>query len=125
MGALRGRRPSAVQVLGVELLIYADNHRRHREQDDALRRALVASGMRASDVFEVPRGEEPDAQPVDPAQDANANLDYSQVTWDEQASPDTWLLLQQQLSQNRVTVTVPDESPAAPIPVAEFDREWT
>ncbi len=125
MGLLRGRRPSAVQTLGVELLVFADNHQRHREQDDALRRALVASGMRISDVFDVPKADEPQAQAVDPAQDANVNLDYSQVKWDEQASPDTWQLLQQQLSQNRITVTVPDGAPPAPIPEPEYDREWT
>ncbi len=105
----------------MELLEYVDNLRRHRRDDDALRRALVASGVQIKDAFDI---EEP--QPVpEAAHDAGVDLDYTAVQWDEQASPDTWALMQQQLTQSRVTVTVPDTAPEQAPPVPEFDREWT
>lgn len=114
-----------MQQFGLELLILADGWKASEGWDERLRMALVAAGADPGDVF----ADMLPAEDVDPAQDAELDLDYSAVNWAEDASVDEWQLLQEQLASTRVSVpsTSPEatDGPVLPeVPDVDFDREW-
>lgn len=111
-----------VQALAVDLLVYADNQRRTSRDLDALKLALVSAGASVETLF--PSIAE--AWSGDPVDDEGVSFDYSEVAWEQDASPSDWELMQAAMVNDRVTVREPS-APAAPVADLPFetDREWT
>lgn len=109
--------------MAAELLVFADGRLRAEEGLEALKRAMVASGLKVDELFSA----EAEAWSGDPADDEGVDFDYSEVEWVDEASPSDWQLMQAAMANNRVTVRG-DGGPEVSSPVGmpwETDREWT
>lgn len=107
LGLLTGRDLSPVAVLGVRMLLYADNLARAREQEAAkhlqMRLALLAAGGDARQLFsevfaaiEAPKEVETVQEPEQEA-----------VDW-KVPSVDEWARVSAALAQRQVSVPTPD-----------------
>lgn len=107
LGLLTGRDLSPVAVLGVRMLLYADNLARAKEQEAAkqlqVRLALLAAGRDGRELFPemfaAPRAPEEVETVQEPEEEA--------VDW-KVPSVDEWTRISAALAQRQVSVPTPD-----------------